>query len=154
MAYTPVTVGISVDNTATAEAEEALRRNEVDLKRSNDELQQFAYIASHDLREPLRMVSSYLGFIDHKCGGEVLDAKVKGYMHFAVDGADRMSADGRRSPHLLAGGHAGQALAPVDMDEVLTVALKELRGLLRRAGPRSPTIPYRRLWPTGHRWRC
>ena len=60
-----------------------------DLKASNSELEQFAYIASHDLQEPLRMVTSFLAQIEKKYN-DVLDEKGKQYIHFAVDGAKRM----------------------------------------------------------------
>ncbi|MDF2157060.1 PAS domain-containing protein [Algoriphagus sp. CAU 1675] len=60
-----------------------------DLEISNKELEQFAYVASHDLQEPLRMISSFLGLIEKKYE-EVLDEKGRQYIHFAVDGAKRM----------------------------------------------------------------
>jgi light-regulated signal transduction histidine kinase (bacteriophytochrome) len=66
-----------------------LKRTESELKRSNAELQQFAYVASHDMQEPLRMVISYLDLLNHKFGDE-LNPKAKEYMAFAVDGADKM----------------------------------------------------------------
>jgi signal transduction histidine kinase len=59
------------------------------LHRKNEELEQFAYIASHDLQEPLRMVSSFMEKIDQKYG-DILDEKGKTYLHFAVDGSKRM----------------------------------------------------------------
>ncbi len=66
-----------------------LKRTEEDLRRSNTELQQFAYVASHDLQEPLRMVTAYIGLLNKKYGNELND-QAKSYMAFAVDGANRM----------------------------------------------------------------
>ncbi|HHY75143.1 MAG TPA: PAS domain S-box protein, partial [Bacillus bacterium] len=66
-----------------------LRRTEEDLRRSNYELQQFAYVASHDLQEPLRMVTSYIGLLNKKFGDQ-LDPKAKEYMSYAAEGSHRM----------------------------------------------------------------
>ncbi|MGI9213297.1 MAG: PAS domain-containing sensor histidine kinase [Methylococcaceae bacterium] len=60
-----------------------------ELKRSNAELEQFAYAVSHDMRQPLRMVSSYLQIIDRTLG-EQIDDETRSYMGFAIDGAKRM----------------------------------------------------------------
>ncbi len=59
------------------------------LARTNAELEQFAYIASHDLQEPLRMVTNFLSLLEKKYDGQ-LDDKAKQYIYFAVDGATRM----------------------------------------------------------------
>ena len=66
-----------------------LQKQARELEVSNAELEQFAYVASHDLQEPLRMVTSFLTQIEKKYG-TILDAKGKQYIHFAVDGARRM----------------------------------------------------------------
>jgi PAS domain S-box-containing protein len=71
------------------ELNENLKTHAKELSKSNAELEQFAYAASHDLQEPLRMVSSFLTQLENKYG-ETLDDRGKQYIHFAVDGAKRM----------------------------------------------------------------
>jgi PAS domain S-box-containing protein len=80
---------VSQDITEMRDLQEALSKHAAALTRSNAELQQFAYVASHDLQEPLRMVTSYIGLLNKKYGNE-LNAQAKEYMAYAVDGADRM----------------------------------------------------------------
>jgi hypothetical protein len=77
------------DITQRKQAEEALRQTAEDLARSNKDLEQFAYVASHDLREPLRMVTGFMSLLTDRCHGK-LDAKADEYIGFASEAAGRM----------------------------------------------------------------
>lgn len=110
------------------------KRAEEELKRSNEELQQFAYVASHDLREPLRMVSSYLELLEKRYDGKVLDAKAMEYVHYAVDGALRLQ---RMIDDLLTYSRIdtrARPFAPVDMNEALAIAMGDLRMMIDESG--------------------
>jgi len=99
LSFQPVPEGIfilSVDITerkkaelALIESNKALERRAQELQASNTELERFAYVASHDLQEPLRMVSSFLHLLERKLKDN-LDDQSKQYIGFAVDGAERM----------------------------------------------------------------
>jgi PAS domain S-box-containing protein len=81
---------ILTDVTELRRAQKAQKDFSKDLERSNNELEAFAYVASHDLREPLRMVRSYLDLLERMYRGKVLDEQADMYIDFARDGADRM----------------------------------------------------------------
>ena len=96
------------------------------LERSNERLQEFAYILSHDLQEPLRMVSSYIDLLESELGDD-LDAETKEYMQFAVDGAGRMRGmiDGLLEYSRVE--TDGKAFEPVDAEAVVDGVVDDLQ---------------------------
>ena len=77
--------------TAHTKAEQALQESLLEVKRSNTELQQFAYVTSHDLREPLRMITSFLQLLERRYQDQ-LDSDANEFIGYAVDGAKRLDA--------------------------------------------------------------
>jgi PAS domain S-box-containing protein len=121
------------DITTRKVAEAQLLRTVKDLNRSNDELAQFAYIASHDLQEPLRMVASYTQLLSKRYKGK-LDSDADEFIAFAVDGAERMQ---RLIQDLLAYSRIGTKARPlvdVASEKVLSLALKNLRNAIDETG--------------------
>jgi light-regulated signal transduction histidine kinase (bacteriophytochrome) len=109
------------------------RRDHDELRRSNAELEQFAYIASHDLQEPLRMVASYTELLAQRYKGR-LDEKADRYIFYAVDGAKRMQ---RLVADLLAFsrvGSQGKPLIPVSVDAIVARATQALQASIRESG--------------------
>jgi PAS domain S-box-containing protein len=80
---------VILDVTKEAANELLLEKYTFELERSNEELEQFAFVASHDLQEPLRMISSFMDLLQRKYG-HLIDEKGHQYIHFATDGAKRM----------------------------------------------------------------
>jgi len=121
------------DITARKLIEAQLLRTMAELKRSNDELAQFAYIASHDLQEPLRMVASYTQLLSRRYKGK-LDSDADEFIAFAVDGANRMQ---QLIQDLLAYSRVatkGKDLVETSSEEAFQQALSNLRGAIEDSG--------------------
>ena len=115
--------------TAIQEANERLDLQATELSRSNRELEQFAYIASHDLQEPLRKVAGFTRLLQRRYKGR-LDERADEYIAFAADGATRMQA---LITDLLAFSRVGRPVKPpelVPLDDVLADALERLRAAI------------------------
>jgi PAS domain S-box-containing protein len=113
--------------------EETLTRKSEEVERSNRELEQFAYVASHDLQEPLRMVSSYVQLLSRRYRGK-LDAEADEFITYAVEGAKRMSD---LINDLLGYSRIGRGevvKGPVDCDAVLEKVLRNLRSRILASG--------------------
>jgi PAS domain S-box-containing protein len=114
-------------------AEEELAARTEDLTRSNADLEKFAYIASHDLQEPLRMVASYTQLLQRRYQGR-LDADADEFIGYAVDGATRMQ---RLINELLVYsrvGSQGSAFVETDLESVLADVLRVLTISIAESG--------------------
>lgn len=103
-----------------------LQETVAELKTANERLEQFAYAASHDLQEPLRMVSTYLQLIERRADDD-LSAETEEYLEYAVDGADRMR---EMIQGLLAYSRIernGEPLEPVDLEDVIEEVREDLQ---------------------------
>ena len=129
---------------ANAQSIESLLATQAELARSNEELEQFAYVASHDLQEPLRMVASYVGLLERRYRGR-LDSDADDFIEFAVDGARRMQALLNGLLDLSRVGTRGSEPEPTESEAALRDALINLEQAVAEAGAevsheRLPTV--------------
>src|SRR5207302_9378430 len=114
------------DITQRMKAKEALETTAAELKRSNEELEQFAYVASHDLQEPLRMVASYTQLLERRYKDK-LDASANEFIHFAVDGAMRMQSFINDLLEYSRVGRLGKPFELVDLSDAVAQARHNLQ---------------------------
>lgn len=130
---------------AQLEAQRERERLIGELQRSNSELEQFAYVASHDLQEPLRMVASYTQLLGQRYEGQ-LDEKADRYIHYASDGAKRMQ---QLLSDLLAFSRAGADTTQaeeVSAEDVLGDVLANLEAAMADSGGTVTHDPLPKVW--------
>ncbi|MFJ3704424.1 MULTISPECIES: CHASE3 domain-containing protein [Streptomyces] len=115
------------------ERETLLAEQTTELRRSNSELEQFAYVASHDLQEPLRKVASFCQLLEKRYSAE-LDDRGRQYIDFAVDGAKRMQVLINDLLTFSRVGRVQQSWKPVDLDAALDRALTNLTLAVEESG--------------------
>jgi PAS domain S-box-containing protein len=124
--------GIARDITARKQTERDLEEQAAELARSNHELEQFAYVASHDLQEPLRMVSNYTQLLGRRYKDK-LDNDANEFIEFAVDGAKRMQDLIHGLLEYARVGTRGKQFTPTPIEQVVNLALMNLSGAIAEA---------------------
>jgi signal transduction histidine kinase len=124
---------IVTDLDAATDARDQLERQTHDLERSNAELEQFAYVASHDLQEPLRKVASFCQLLQNRYGGQ-LDERADQYIEFAVDGAKRMQALINDLLEFSRVGRRGGEMVVIDADDLVARALLNMGSAIEETG--------------------
>ena len=122
----------SNDITPRKRAQEKLARQADELARSNAELQEFAYVASHDLQEPLRVISGFVQLLSDRYGGE-LDETADEFIGYVVDGTERMKILINDLLEYSRVGTRGRPLEPVESSSALENAMANLRVAISEA---------------------
>jgi PAS domain S-box-containing protein len=122
-----------VDITERVRAADALKQKADELARSNAELEQFAYVASHDLQEPLRMVVSYTELLEERNQGKI-DEKTDKYIRYIVEGGKRMQGLVNDLLKYSRIGKTGQPFRAVDVKAVVDYVIADLRGAIADSG--------------------
>ncbi|MDO6438726.1 PAS domain S-box protein [Cyclobacterium sp. 1_MG-2023] len=144
-------VGMTRDVTDRKEEEAILKNLNTELtkkakalEQSNQELEQFAYIASHDLQEPLRMITGFVSLLEKKYSS-VLDEKGIQYMHFVVDGASRMRNIIMDLLTYSRVGREGEKLKETDIGEIISNALNLQKTLINQKRAKITVGPMPKL---------
>jgi PAS domain S-box-containing protein len=127
------TLGNLLDVTERKQGEEILKQTTDEIRRSNTDLEQFAYVISHDLQEPLRMVSSYTQLLAKRYRGR-LDADADEFIGYAVDGARRMQTLLQDLLEYSRVGTRGKPFSLVSCDDVVEQAIANLKVAIEDGG--------------------
>ena len=127
------TLGSLIDVTERKQMEERLKQMTDEMQRSNTELEQFAYVISHDLQEPLRMVSSYTQLLSKRYKKK-LDADADEFIAYAVDGAKRMQTLLHDLLEYSRVGTRGQPFSMVNCEHIVEQAMANLKIAIEECG--------------------
>ncbi|MDZ7371275.1 MAG: PAS domain-containing protein [candidate division KSB1 bacterium] len=137
-------VGVGRDITALKEAEQALEVERKKLAESNERLKEFAYVVSHDLQEPLRMVISYMGLISSRYRDKLDETAIE-FINYAVDGAQRMRQLINALLDLSRLDTRPQNNVPLEAEHVLNLSLQNLQVAIEEAGAEITHDPLPRV---------
>lgn len=134
------TVSICTDVTSRVETRRALEQTAMELRRSNEELERFASVASHDLQEPLRMVASYTQLLARRYRDQ-LDRNARDYIDYAIDGAQRMRQLIENLLEYSRVSTRGRPFSPVSSAEIVTRVLGDQQLAIHESGAQVTVGP-------------